>query len=124
MSRQQPRSRRSPQRRTGRRFPTLWVATGAIVVAVVGLIFVAAQGGSQTAASEVECNRTEFGTYHVHANLKIYINGQEVPVPANVGVRPGDCLFWLHTHDGSGTIHVEAPSPRDYTLGQFFKIWE
>lgn len=29
----------------------------------------------------------------------------------------------LHTHDTSGTIHVESNSYRTYTLGQFLDIW-
>jgi len=33
------------------------------------------------------------------------------------------CYFWLHTHDASGIVHVEAPQQRDFTLGQFFAIW-
>jgi sulfur carrier protein ThiS len=29
----------------------------------------------------------------------------------------------LHTHDNSGVIHVESTVNRDYTLGEFLKIW-
>jgi hypothetical protein len=29
----------------------------------------------------------------------------------------------LHTHDTSGTIHVESNTNRPYTLGQFLDIW-
>ena len=29
----------------------------------------------------------------------------------------------LHTHDSSGTIHVESTEYRNYTLGQFLNIW-
>ncbi|HEU4655301.1 MAG TPA: hypothetical protein VFS47_15035, partial [Steroidobacteraceae bacterium] len=29
----------------------------------------------------------------------------------------------LHTHDNSGILHVEAPEPATFTLGQFFDIW-
>jgi hypothetical protein len=29
----------------------------------------------------------------------------------------------LHTHDTSGTIHVESNAIRAYTLGQFLDIW-
>jgi hypothetical protein len=32
-------------------------------------------------------------------------------------------LYWLHTHDDSGIIHIESPVNRDYTLGQFFDVW-
>jgi hypothetical protein len=125
MSRQRPGSRRQPRRRSGRSFPTAWVITGLIVVGVIGALILLTRPTSQTAAAEVECNRNEHFTQHAHANLRIYINGEQVPLPANVGIRPGDCLYWLHTHDGSGTIHVEAPvRDRVFTLGQFFKVWD
>ena len=29
----------------------------------------------------------------------------------------------LHTHDSSGTIHVESSVERDYTLGEFLDVW-
>ena len=29
----------------------------------------------------------------------------------------------LHTHDDSGTIHVESNTIRNYTLGQFLDNW-
>lgn len=30
----------------------------------------------------------------------------------------------LHTHDSSGTIHVESSIERDYTLGEFLDVWD
>jgi hypothetical protein len=33
------------------------------------------------------------------------------------------CLYWLHTHAADGIIHVEAPTQRESTLGQFFAVW-
>ena len=35
----------------------------------------------------------------------------------------GQCFYWLHTHTPDGIIHVESPTIRTYTLGQFFAIW-
>jgi hypothetical protein len=29
----------------------------------------------------------------------------------------------MHTHDSSGIIHMEAPHPFNYTLGDFFSVW-
>jgi hypothetical protein len=29
----------------------------------------------------------------------------------------------LHTHDNSGTLHVESSVNRDYTLGEFVNVW-
>jgi hypothetical protein len=73
--------------------------------------------------------------YHVHAFLSIRDHGRRFEIPAGVGIvnpaapdpdgsiATGSCLYWLHTHDASGTIHVEAPSRRIFTLGQFFDVW-
>jgi hypothetical protein len=63
-------------------------------------------------------------TYHIHALLRIYINGTQEPVPANIGIDPnGQFLAALHTHDASGIIHMEADNFYPFKLGQFFDIW-
>ena len=33
------------------------------------------------------------------------------------------CYYWLHVHAQDGVIHIESPSVRRYTLGDFFAIW-
>ena len=38
-------------------------------------------------------------------------------------LKPHDCIYWLHTHDNSGIIHVESPQNNTFNLGQFFDIW-
>ncbi len=43
-------------------------------------------------------------------------------VPASVGIE-GSCIHPIHTHDASGTIHVETDEDRSYTLGDFFLLW-
>ena len=55
--------------------------------------------------------------------LDIFVNGFSYLVPAGIGIKPPDCIYWLHTHDISGIIHVESPDNRTFTLGQFFDIW-
>src|SRR6266566_3501100 len=41
-----------------------------------------------------------------------------------VGIAPdGSCFYWLHTHSNDGVIHIEAPSGRSFTLGNFLDIW-
>jgi hypothetical protein len=62
--------------------------------------------------------------YHIHAVLRVYANGQQVEVPAHIGIDPeGRFLAPLHTHDASGVIHIEASQAYPFTLGQFFTIW-
>jgi hypothetical protein len=63
-------------------------------------------------------------TFHIHAMLHIYVNGLLVPLPANIGLDPAQGLeSSMHTHDSSGIIHMEAPHPFSYTLGDFFEVW-
>jgi hypothetical protein len=62
--------------------------------------------------------------YHIHAVLRLYVDGRQVEVPAHIGIDPeGRYLAPLHTHDTSGVIHMEASQPYPFTLGQFFTIW-
>ena len=90
----------------------------------------AACGGASSASSAhaavdgIPCESNEQLTYHVHAHLTIFVDGQQVTVPAFIGIdQQAPCISWLHTHDNTGVIHVEAPSQRQFTLGQFFDIW-
>ena len=66
----------------------------------------------------------EMTAYHIHTYLAILDRGRPVTVPTNVGIVDNyACLYWLHTHDNSGIIHVEAPMAVKPTLGNFFDIW-
>lgn len=61
---------------------------------------------------------------HIHPLLSVIVDGQKMPVPANIGIEPsGQTMAALHTHDDSGTIHVESPVVRSYKLGEFFDVW-
>jgi hypothetical protein len=45
-------------------------------------------------------------------------------VPALIGIDlQHQCLYWLHTHDATGVMHIESPDTRTYTLGEFFDVW-
>ncbi len=59
---------------------------------------------------------------HIHSRLELYVHGQRVPVPAEVGITP-DITSPLHTHDATGVIHVESSEQRTFTLGEFFDVW-
>jgi hypothetical protein len=87
-------------------------------------------------------------TYHVHAHLDVFVNGQKVVVPAGIGINIDDpgvhvfpniagatgygginppcaqpCISPLHTHDVSGVLHTESSTVKDNTLRQFFIEW-
>jgi hypothetical protein len=66
----------------------------------------------------------EGGGEHFHPQLQVFADGEEIAVPANIGIdpaRPPTEMAGLHTHDDSGTIHNEAGSGA--TLSDFFAIW-
>ena len=60
--------------------------------------------------------------FHIHPELTIVINGENVLVPLNLGIKP-TCMTSIHTHEEVGVIHVEAPIQKDFTLGDFFAVW-
>lgn len=80
---------------------------------------------------------------HIHPELSITMDNKSMSVPSKIGIDPS---LWndnsldkygmqampemgmsgmapLHTHDDSGIIHVESSINRDYTIGEFFKVW-
>ena len=72
----------------------------------------------------VYCDQLEQLSYHIHVHLTIWIDGTQVQVPQGVGIASdGSCFYWLHTHDSTGVVHIEAPTPAALTLGNFLNIW-
>jgi hypothetical protein len=116
-------------------------ALALVVVAVIALTAGRAktQAGVHGAArgatvDGIACQTSEQAAYHIHAHLAIFDSGSAHAVPAGIGipgpqqvvggfVEGGKCLYWLHTHDATGIIHIESPVRRVYTLGQFFDLW-
>jgi hypothetical protein len=86
--------------------------------------------------------------FHVHAHLDVYIDGKHIVVPGGIGIDTSDpqvhrgvinglpaygnitepcaqpCISPLHTHDATGVLHTESPTPKENTLGQFFIEWD
>jgi len=88
-------------------------------------------------------------TYHVHAHLDVFLDGQPVQVPPGIGINIDDpavqsfsgplgpgyggiqppgceqpCISELHTHDPDGVLHTESEADEAHTLGQFFVEWD
>jgi hypothetical protein len=61
--------------------------------------------------------------YHVHAVMRLYVNGQQIALPAKIGFGEEEYLAPLHTHDTTGIVHIESSQPFPFKLGQFFIIW-
>jgi len=94
----------------------------------------APKGGLGQPVDGIQCGGMEYATLHIHPHLAIFIDGKQVQIPEGIGFglsstqNPQGCLYWLHTHDASGIIHIEAPvieSPAGgpFTLGMLFDIW-
>lgn len=61
--------------------------------------------------------------YHIHSQLTIILpDGTRADVPADIGIK-SQCMYWLHTHDTTGQLHVEAPDETVATLADFLEIW-
>jgi hypothetical protein len=61
---------------------------------------------------------------HIHQHVDLSVDGRQVTIPAQIGVDAGGGFISdLHTHDASGILHVESPTQRDFTLGEFFAVW-
>lgn len=62
--------------------------------------------------------------FHIHALLRIYVDGILSPVPANIGIDRAQGIYpSLHTHDKTGIIHMESSRPHRFLLGDFFAVW-
>ena len=77
-----------------------------------------------TKISGITCDEVEHLVYHNHTKLVIKIQNETQNIPAGIGIIPNDCIFWLHTHDDSGIIHVESPIKTAFSLDQFLKVWD
>ncbi len=85
----------------------------------------------------IRCGATEQLAYHIHAHLAVFVSGRLYALPAGIGIpgssaqqtsqgpvaAGGQCIYWLHTHTSDGVIHIESPTQRVYTLGNFFDEW-
>jgi hypothetical protein len=89
-------------------------------------------GGQGAPVDGIACDTTT-PVQHIHVHLTLIANGQQRAIPIAIGV--GDpfilqqfvvaagCYYWLHTHDATGIVHIEAPVTTTFNLGQFFDIW-
>jgi hypothetical protein len=66
-----------------------------------------ASGTAGTTA--IQCSPVESLATHYHFALRIHRNGGSEVLPAQTGIN-AFCLYWIHVHDDSGVVHVEAPA--------------
>lgn len=120
---------RRNQRRSARIF--LWSAIGssALLLLLMGFIYLQIQSNiafyaAYPITNGVSCDRGEQLAYHIHVHLTMYINGKTYPIPKGIGIAAdGSCIYWMHTHTNDGIIHIEAPENRNLSLDDFLNIW-
>lgn len=62
--------------------------------------------------------------FHIHYQLDILVNGDQVVIPKAVGNNVGADSGKIHTHDFSGLIHVHpGPRPTFVEVEEFFEMW-
>lgn len=120
----------------------LYAGIGFVAVGIASIImiymFVYQPLTSETAGEATEFNLEEIHSVplarHDHVSLSMLVNGQPAVVPEGIGMSP---QLWhdhsldqygpsgispMHTHDTSGTIHIESTTPREYTVNEFLKV--
>ncbi|HTJ25725.1 MAG TPA: hypothetical protein VMA36_06115 [Candidatus Limnocylindria bacterium] len=81
--------------------------------------------------------------YHQDVHVSLFVRGRQLAVPLGIGmigpqVAPypsgpyaggayagnDDCVYWMHTHDATGIVHVEPQEAHQtFSLAQFFDVW-
>lgn len=102
-----------------------WIGSAAVIAALVLLGWRNFSNWGRS-GEQVPCINPALpipANLHIHPNLKIVVNGEEVRVPASIGNGVG-CERVIHMHDETGEIHIEPNFPKDFTLGDFFWVWQ
>ena len=63
---------------------------------------------------------------HIHPNLAVFIDGEQVEIPENAGIYTDTCpnaMHMTHTHDNTGKLHVENYTSEEVPLEVFFDVW-
>lgn len=120
----------------------LYAGIGFVAVGIASIvliyIFVYQPLTSETAGGTGEFNLEEIHSIplarHDHVSLSVLVNGRPTVIPEGVGMNP---QLWhdhsldkhgpsgispMHTHDTSGTIHIESTTQREYTVDEFLVV--
>jgi hypothetical protein len=65
------------------------------------------------------------GNWHKHMLISIYNNGKRLGFPDGIGRVHAGCYhaYEMHVHDVTGIVHMESDTPKNFTLGQWFTLW-
>lgn len=103
------------------------MVVGIVALSLVGLTGVFTPKANNNSSNNgsgnkrVQCLTSE--VFHIHPELKIFVDGKAETIPGNIGIAPG-CTYELHTHEADGVIHVESAIDRGYTFADFMSLWQ
>lgn len=128
--RQQTR-RRSVKRRSGRRLflesldPRLVLTGSPLALAAVETDFLGEDSSQPLAQTMFQANHAAIqaegeGTM-VTSRLTVFANGQQISIPANIGVKSDTTTADVFTNSADGVL--QTMSSTSATLGDFFDVW-
>ena len=62
--------------------------------------------------------------YKIKATLELIIDGQKADIPANIGLKDGECHRTMYTLTDDGTIYAEWKEEYPFQIGHFFWMWD
>ena len=95
----------------------------AIGILAIGLIWWAKANQVKEITSP-DSNVISMSGIHYHPKLEIYIKGEKLEIPQNIGLVGGHKP--MHTHDDVPIVHLEYQTKvtnDDTRLGRFFEVW-
>lgn len=118
---------------------SLWFVACAVLVSA----FIATPRRAPPAIDGIPCTPDPRKGHHQDVHVSLFVHGRQVAFPRAVGmiaprVAPypsgpyaggayagdDDCVYWMHTHDATGIVHVEPQFPgQTFTLRQLFDVW-
>jgi hypothetical protein len=120
----------------------LYAGIGFVAIGIASIVliylFVYQPLTSETTGGNTEFNLEEIHRVplarHDHVLLSILVNSRPAVIPEGIGMNSQlwhdhsldqygpNSISPMHTHDTSGTIHIESTTPREYTVGEFLKV--
>ena len=90
-------------------------------------------GQGQTIDAKFNCLKFVGGPGHHHVHISLFVDGQQIAIPRGIGMFQPDhnvfiyhqtCLYFIHTHDDTGMIHLEPRVGQGlFKLGNVFDMW-
>jgi hypothetical protein len=89
-------------------------------------------GGQGQTINGIRCAKSLSPVFHHHVHLSLFVNGEQIAIPRGTGMENpsngnyiyhAECFYFLHTHDETGIVHMEAPVSGFYSLHDYFYLW-